>query len=87
MREAAGEDGVLAFSICSDSFGFFFLVDDKDGVPTSLKVVDTGEDNCVGVGDDADTFVVFFDCGLAVGFPSFDAGSEKPATGGEEDAV
>lgn len=71
------EDGEVAALICSDSFCFFFLVD--GGSDAELRNTDcegdavfslckggAGEDDCGGADDTTVTFLLFFDCGLAV---------------------
>lgn len=76
-REMVVEDGKVAALICSDSFCFFFLVDggsdaelrnnDCEGDAVfSLCKGGAGEDDCAGADDTTVTFLLFFDCGLAV---------------------
>lgn len=102
--DGVAEEGMAAILICSDSFCFFFLVDgggdvelmdnncDGDDIFTLLEGV-ACDDGCGGADDTADTFVLFFDCGLAatdsvcVAFFPFAVGSERPATGREDDVV
>lgn len=56
VREVV-EEGMLAALICSDSFCFFLVVGGGDA--------ELGDNE--GVSDDTtDTFLLFFDCGLAV---------------------
>lgn len=101
MREVVVEEGTVAALICSDSFCFFFLVDrggdaelgdddcEEDDV-FSLWRGGAGVDDC-GADDTTDTFLLFFDCGLAVtdsvcvDFSPFAGDSVKAAASREDD--
>lgn len=103
MREVVVEEGMVAALICSDSFCFFFFVDggsdpelrdndsDEDDAFALCKGF-AGDDECGGADDTTDTFLLCFDCGLAVtggicvDFPPFAVGLVR-ASASREDAV
>lgn len=59
------EEGMLAVLICSDSFGFFFLVDGR--TDAELSDDDSDDDDAFGGADDTtEIFLLFFDSGFAV---------------------
>lgn len=76
MREVVVEEAMVAALICSDSFCFFFFV--AGGGDAELRDNDSGEDDVFALGkgfaaadgcsgaDTTDTFLLFFNCGLAV---------------------